>query len=120
MSVHSQTVPMRTFWLFFLVLLFVHQDFWNWSDESLVGLGMPIGLFYHALFSLACSALGVWAVTRAWPTEWEKVCPLDYFIMLYFHSHVRPWGFGQSLVHGRPNGKNTLKKKAHLLRNPTR
>ncbi|MDA8805966.1 hypothetical protein N9N55_01960 [Opitutales bacterium] len=72
MSVHSQTVPMRTFWLFFLVLLFVHQDFWNWSDESLVGLGMPIGLFYHALFSLACSALGVWAVTRAWPTEWEK------------------------------------------------
>jgi len=72
MSVHSQTVPMRTFWLFFLVLLFVHQDFWNWPDESLVGLGMPIGLFYHALFSLACSALGVWAVTRAWPTEWEK------------------------------------------------
>ena len=72
MSVHSQTVPMRTFWLFFLVLLFVHQDFWNWSDESLVGLGMPIGLFYHALFSLACSALGVWAVTSAWPTEWEK------------------------------------------------
>ena len=72
MSVHSQTVPMRTFWLFFLVLLFLHQDFWNWSDESLVGLGMPIGLFYHALFSLACSALGVWAVTRAWPTEWEK------------------------------------------------
>ena len=72
MSVHSQTVPMRTFWLFFLVLLFVHQDFWNWSDQSLVGLGMPIGLFYHALFSLACSALGVWAVTRAWPTEWEK------------------------------------------------
>ena len=63
---------MRTFWLFFLVLLFVHQDFWNWSDQSLVGLGMPIGLFYHALFSLACSALGVWAVTRAWPTEWEK------------------------------------------------
>ena len=39
MSVHSQTVPMRTFWLFFLVLLFLHQDFWNWSDESLVGLG---------------------------------------------------------------------------------
>ena len=72
MSVLSQTVPMRTFWLFFLVLFFLHQDFWNWSDESLVGLGMPIGLFYHALFSLACSALGFWAVTRAWPTEWEK------------------------------------------------
>ena len=72
MSVHSQTIPMRTFWLFFLVLFFLHQDFWNWSDESLVGLGMPIGLFYHTLFSLACSALGFWAVTRAWPTEWEK------------------------------------------------
>ena len=72
MSVNPKTVPMRTFWLFFLVLLFLHQDIWNWSDESLVGLGMPTGLFYHALFSLACSALGVWAVTRAWPTEWEK------------------------------------------------
>ena len=34
--------------------------------------GVPIGLFYHALFSLACSGLGAWAVLRAWPSDWEQ------------------------------------------------
>ncbi len=30
-----------------LVLLFVlHQDFWLWSDASIV-LGLPVGLTYH-------------------------------------------------------------------------
>jgi hypothetical protein len=63
---------MKIFWIFFLALLFLHQDFWNWSSEEMVFWGVPIGLFYHALFSLACSGLGAWAVLRAWPSDWEQ------------------------------------------------
>ena len=63
---------MKIFWIFFLALLFLHQDFWNWSSEEMVWGGVPIGLFYHALFSLACSGLGAWAVLRAWPSDWEQ------------------------------------------------
>ena len=63
---------MKIFWIFFLALLFLHQDFWNWSSEEMVLGGVPIGLFYHALFSLACSGLGAWAVLRAWPSDWEQ------------------------------------------------
>jgi hypothetical protein len=64
---------MKIFWILFLALLFLHQDFWNWSSEEMVLGGVPIGLFYHALFSLACSGLGAWAVLRAWPSDWEQL-----------------------------------------------
>jgi len=63
---------MKIFWIVFLALLFFHQDGWNWGTEEIVWGGMPIGLFYHVLFSLACSGLGTWAVFRAWPKEWER------------------------------------------------
>ena len=63
---------MKIFWLFFAVLLVLHQDFWNWSTEAVSLVGIPTGLFYHAIFSIACSLLGVWAVIRAWPAKWEK------------------------------------------------
>jgi len=63
---------MKIFWIVFFVLLFLHQDFWNWGLEGMVSLGMPRGLLYHVFFSLACSGLGAWAVIRAWPEEWEQ------------------------------------------------
>ena len=63
---------MKIFWILFLALLFLHQDFWNWQSEEMVFGGVPIGLFYHALFSVVCSGLGAWAVVRAWPSDWEE------------------------------------------------
>jgi len=59
-------------WGLALLLVVVHQDFWFWDDRTLVFGFMPIGLFYHALFSLA--AAGVWAlaVKFAWPTHIEE------------------------------------------------
>ena len=68
---------MGMFWLFFLVMLFLHQDFWNWSTEEVSFLGMPTGLFYHTIFSIACSLLGAWAVICAWPVKWEKYADED-------------------------------------------
>ena len=58
---------MKIFWGLFFALLFLHQDFWNWSSEEVILLGMPIGLLYHAFFSIACSVLGFWAVVKTWP-----------------------------------------------------
>ena len=51
-----------------LLLYVLHQDFWFWRDGRLVFGFLPIGLFYHAVYCLACAAL-MWALVRfAWPT----------------------------------------------------
>jgi hypothetical protein len=59
-------------WGLFLVLFVAHQDFWLWDDGFLVLGFMPIGLAYHALFSIACSCLWALAVCKAWPEEIER------------------------------------------------
>ena len=55
----------------FVIMLIIHQDIWFWSDASLVFGFMPIGLFYHALFSIGCAVLGALAIKFLWPTEAE-------------------------------------------------
>ncbi len=56
------------------VLLFyaLHQDFWFWHEARPLVFGvMPIGLFYHAVYTLAVSLL-VWGLIRvAWPSRLE-------------------------------------------------
>ena len=59
-------------WGLFLLLFLAHQDFWLWADDSLVFGFMPMGLAYHALFSVACSCLWALAVFKAWPEEIER------------------------------------------------
>ena len=37
-----------------MALLVLHQDFWNWEQYQPLWLGfLPIGLTYHAAFSVA-------------------------------------------------------------------
>ena len=57
-----------------IVLLVLHQDFWNWGkfDPMLFG-ALPIGLAYHAAFCVACSVLMWLLVTFAWPKHLEEV-----------------------------------------------
>ena len=54
-------------------LLALHQDFWFWrTAEPLVFGVLPIGLFYHAAFTLA-AALLMWLLAKhAWPAHLEK------------------------------------------------
>ena len=50
-------------------LYVLHQDFWFWRDSRLVFGVMPVGLFYHAAYCVACAGL-MWAlVTFAWPAS---------------------------------------------------
>ncbi|MDA7756355.1 DUF3311 domain-containing protein [Opitutales bacterium] len=58
-------------WSLFVVLFFMHQDFWWWNDSELVFGFMPMGLAYHAGFSIACSILGWLAIRFAWPHDLE-------------------------------------------------
>ena len=51
-----------------VLLIIAHQDFWWWDDSSTLVAGfVPIGLFYHAMVSLAAGALWWMAVKYCWP-----------------------------------------------------
>jgi hypothetical protein len=65
----------RTAWLALLVALVyvLHQDIWFWREARPFAFGfLPVGLFYHAVFTLASSALLVVLVTYAWPAHLER------------------------------------------------
>jgi len=51
-----------------VTLYALHQDIWFWRTARPLVFGfMPIGLFYHACFSVAAAAL-LWALVHfAWP-----------------------------------------------------
>ena len=53
-------------------LYLLHQDYWFWDSERPLVFGfLPIGLFYHAVYSLTVAAL-MWALVRyAWPAHLE-------------------------------------------------
>ncbi len=59
-------------WLAVAALFVLHQDFWWWSDRTLVLGFLPIGLAYHAAFSLAAGLVWALANKHAWPEELER------------------------------------------------
>ena len=58
-------------WIIFVALFVLHQDFWFWDDRTLVFGFLPVGLAYHAGFSIAAALLWAAAVKWAWPSEIE-------------------------------------------------
>lgn len=59
-------------------LYVLHQDFWNWRTARPLVFGfVPIGLFYQALFSVACAGLMWLLVTYAWPGHLEEEVERD-------------------------------------------
>jgi len=61
--------------LLVIVLYVLHQDFWNWSDRSLVFGFLPVGLAYHAVFCIAAACMMALLVRFAWPAELERTAP---------------------------------------------
>ena len=55
-----------------VALAILHQDVWWWDDKTLVFGFMPIGLAYHAFYSIMASVLWAAAVIWAWPTHIEE------------------------------------------------
>ena len=55
------------------LLYLLHQDFWFWYQARPLVFGfLPIGLFYHAAFTLASSAVLWLLVTVAWPVHLDE------------------------------------------------
>jgi len=54
-------------------LYLLHQDFWFWRTARPLVLGfIPIGLFYHACYTLV-TALVMWLLVKhAWPSHLEE------------------------------------------------
>ena len=61
----------RAIWIAAILLAVLHQDLWFWDDRTMVLGVMPVGLFYHAMFSLAAGVLWALAVKFAWPDHIE-------------------------------------------------
>jgi len=59
-------------WFLVVVLAIVHFDFWFWDDKTLLFGFLPIGLAFHASFSIACGLVWFLAVNFAWPKEIEE------------------------------------------------
>ncbi|MEW6128993.1 MAG: hypothetical protein AB1757_18285 [Acidobacteriota bacterium] len=66
---------MKKAWLTLLVVVLyvLHQDFWFWRDARPLAFGfLPVGIFYHAIYTLAVSAV-MWVLIReAWPAHLEE------------------------------------------------
>jgi hypothetical protein len=54
-------------------LYVLHQDVWFWRTARPLVFGfMPVGLFYHACFSVLAGLLMWLLVTHAWPHRLEE------------------------------------------------
>jgi hypothetical protein len=72
-----------------VALYALHQDFWYWLDARPLAFGfLPIGLWYHAVYTLAVSAL-MWLLVRAaWPSHLEECLPVEQGLTLTEPSDV--------------------------------
>jgi hypothetical protein len=50
-------------------LVVLHQDWWNWRAARPFVLGLPAGLWYHALYTLAAAGLMGLLVRYFWPED---------------------------------------------------
>ena len=60
------------FLLIFVALAVLHQDAWNWSSSNLVFGFMPVGLAYHALYSITAALFWGIVIKFAWPDDLEE------------------------------------------------
>jgi len=52
----------------------LHQDFWNWKKADPLVFGfLPVGLAYHAAYSVLAAAM-MWVLVKfAWPKELDEM-----------------------------------------------
>ena len=62
--------------LLIIAVYVLHQDFWNWKKAEPLLFGfLPIGLAYHAGYSVVAAILMAILVKVAWPKHLEDVEP---------------------------------------------
>jgi hypothetical protein len=64
--------------LLVLAVYVLHQDFWNWKTAAPLIFGfLPIGLAYHAGYSILAAIMMAVLVRFAWPQHLESAEPRD-------------------------------------------
>ena len=68
---------MKKLLLFLLIagVYLLHQDFWNWKSAEVVFGFLPIGLAYHAGYSVLAALMMAVLVKFAWPEHLEEKEP---------------------------------------------
>ena len=62
--------------LLVLAVYALHQDIWNWRTADPLVFGfLPIGLAYHAAYSILTAAMMAVLVACAWPKHLEEQKP---------------------------------------------
>ena len=57
-------------------LYLLHQDFWFWREARPLVFGvLPIGIFYHAAFTVATSVVLWVAIHLMWPSHLDSPPP---------------------------------------------
>jgi len=64
--------PVLVATIVFIVLAVLHQDVWNWDNANLVFGFLPVGLAYHAAYSIVAAAFWAIVMKVAWPTRLEE------------------------------------------------
>ncbi|MEZ6091496.1 MAG: DUF3311 domain-containing protein [Pirellulaceae bacterium] len=54
-------------WMLVLVLIILHQDYWQWENATLDFGFLPRALTYHIAISLAAAIIWLLAVRFCWP-----------------------------------------------------
>ena len=73
-SVRCRRIAMKYFiGLMVLILLILHQDYWNWYNDQLVFGFLPYSIAYHCGISLAAAAVWLVAVKFCWPANLHTV-----------------------------------------------
>jgi hypothetical protein len=65
-------------WAFAVVLVvyLLHQDVWFWNRATPVVFGiLPIGLFYHVVYTLGVAVMLWWLVRTCWPAHLDEHAP---------------------------------------------
>ncbi|MCS5540400.1 MAG: hypothetical protein VYA46_01720 [Verrucomicrobiota bacterium] len=60
------------FLVVFVILAVLHQDVWNWDSSQLVFGFMPVGLAYHAAYSVMAAIFWGIVIKVAWPDGLEE------------------------------------------------
>ncbi len=60
-----------------IVLGLIHQDFWFWYSPTLIFGFLPVGLAYHAFYSLLAAFVWFLALKYAWPAHIEAFAAED-------------------------------------------
>ena len=54
-------------WTLVVILVVLHQDYWQWDNATLVMGFLPHSLAYHACLSVAAAVVWLLAVRYCWP-----------------------------------------------------